>query len=58
MFGQTVVSVPTCGVLKDERVFKNPEHFDPQRWLKEDAPALTEFFLPFSTGPRACIGRK
>ncbi|KAF2856837.1 cytochrome P450, partial [Plenodomus tracheiphilus IPT5] len=53
----TIVSVPTCGLMSDERVFKNPTEFRPERWLEADSKDLVEYFLPFSTGPRACIGR-
>ncbi|KAM5346211.1 hypothetical protein ACJ41O_009216 [Fusarium nematophilum] len=54
----TVVSVPTAGVMMDPRIFEAPEEFRPQRWLEPDANKLLEHFFPFSTGPRACIGRK
>ena len=37
---------------------QSPEKFLPKRWLAEDASALNEWFIPFSVGPRACIGRK
>lgn len=58
MLGKTIVSVPTCGILQNEAVFKDPTRFDPQRWLGDDTSTMLECFLPFSTGPRACIGRK
>ncbi|KAF3039743.1 hypothetical protein E8E12_006792 [Didymella heteroderae] len=54
----TVVSVPTCGLMSDPRVFKDAAHFFPERWLDTNANELLEHFMPFSTGPRACIGRK
>ncbi|EUC43620.1 hypothetical protein COCMIDRAFT_100407 [Bipolaris oryzae ATCC 44560] len=53
----TIVSVPTCGVLSNERVFEAPDEFRPQRWMTGDSKDLMAYFLPFSTGPRACIGR-
>ncbi|KAF9691827.1 hypothetical protein EKO04_010193 [Ascochyta lentis] len=53
----TVVSVPTGGLMSDERIFKDAAKFRPERWLQADAKDLLESFLPFSTGPRACIGR-
>ncbi|KAJ6194680.1 cytochrome P450, partial [Bipolaris maydis] len=54
----TIVSVPTCGLLSNERVFEAPEMFRPQRWMTDDAKDMMAYFLPFSTGPRACIGRR
>lgn len=37
----------------------DPENFNPDRWLPNDR--LTDVqksaFIPFSTGPRACVGR-
>lgn len=53
----TVVSVPTCGLLNDKRVFEAPEEFRPERWMTGDLKEVLAYFLPFSTGPRACIGR-
>jgi benzoate 4-monooxygenase len=44
--------------MSDERIFKDPEVFRPERWLEPDAKELLDYFLPFSQGPRACIGRK
>ncbi|KAH7136228.1 cytochrome P450 [Dactylonectria macrodidyma] len=55
--GETVVSVPTVGVMMDARIFESPEEFKPQRWLEPGASKLLDHFFPFSTGPRACIGR-
>lgn len=32
--------------------------FNYERWLAEDSGKLLQSFVPFSVGPRACIGRK
>ncbi|KAJ6111186.1 hypothetical protein N7486_003421 [Penicillium sp. IBT 16267x] len=54
----TLISVPALSVHHNERVFENPSVFSCQRWLKDDlSSTLMESFIPFSTGPRACIGR-
>ncbi|KAH7093418.1 cytochrome P450 [Paraphoma chrysanthemicola] len=53
----TIVSVPTCGIMSDEGIFKNAAEFRPERWMGPDAKELNDYFVPFSTGPRACIGR-
>ncbi|OJJ88185.1 cytochrome P450 [Aspergillus glaucus CBS 516.65] len=45
----------------NERIFPNPEKFDPDRWLNkspENLQLLEQYFMPFSKGPRACIGMK
>ncbi|KAG5656897.1 hypothetical protein KAF25_011066 [Fusarium avenaceum] len=55
--GKTVVSVPTVGIMMDPKVFDSPEEFKPQRWLEPNSNKLLGSFFPFSTGPRACIGR-
>ncbi|KAK2690182.1 hypothetical protein QWA68_010903 [Fusarium oxysporum] len=54
---ETLVSVPTLGIMMDPRIFESPETFRPDRWLEPGADKLMEYFYPFSTGPRACIGR-
>ncbi|GAQ45920.1 Cytochrome P450 [Aspergillus niger] len=54
----TLVSVPTLDIHHNPVAFKDPEKFNYERWLGEDAPKLLEAFFPFSAGPRACIGRK
>jgi cytochrome P450 len=38
------------------RYWKDPEEFQPARFLDPDWPR--DAFIPFSAGPRACIGRK
>ncbi|CAJ0551509.1 Ff.00g114390.m01.CDS01 [Fusarium sp. VM40] len=55
--GKTVVSVPTVGIMMDPKVFDSPEEFKPHRWLELNSKKLLGSFFPFSTGPRACIGR-
>jgi benzoate 4-monooxygenase len=53
----TLVSVPTVAIHKNPRVFSDPDTFDPYRWLASDVSRLLDHFIPFSVGPRACIGR-
>lgn len=44
----------------NEKFFKKPEEFHPERWLgdAEFADDDRDVFQPFHIGPRNCIGRK
>ena len=66
----TVIGVPTYALHHNESYFSNPFEYSPSRWLieeeKEGKGKLSspdentcqrEAFIPFSLGPRACIGR-
>ncbi|KAI5459472.1 cytochrome P450, partial [Mariannaea sp. PMI_226] len=58
--GGVTVSVPTYSLLRDEKVFSNASQYNPDRWMtgdQEDKKRMMNSHLPFSTGPRACIGR-
>lgn len=47
----------------NDKYFDNPHEFMPERWLNDSHPkrsggkACNPAFMPFSTGPRSCIGR-
>ena len=55
--GDTTVSMPTWSVHHDPELFERPDEFIPERWLGESGANLQKYFLPFSTGARACVGR-
>ena len=44
-------------VHRDPRWFRDPERFEPERWLDDSAKGLPRFaYFPFGGGPRICIG--
>lgn len=62
-FGDTVIPadtrivVPIYLVHRSPRYWKNPDVFQPERWLGDEPPYSNSYaFLPFSHGPRNCIG--
>ncbi|PIL23515.1 cytochrome P450 [Ganoderma sinense ZZ0214-1] len=50
----TYVTVHTPGIHNNPKYWEDPDAFKPERFLK-DYPR--DCFLPFSGGPRGCIGR-
>ena len=53
----TVLSCPTYSIHHNAEVFTDPDTFYPERWLDTRESELEKYLIPFSTGPRACIGR-
>ncbi|KAL8705810.1 MAG: hypothetical protein Q9201_001097 [Fulgogasparrea decipioides] len=58
---QTRVSVHPWSVVRDPQNFHNPSHFIPERWIATSSEGRKgdklDRSLPFSYGPRSCIGR-
>ncbi|KAE9391411.1 cytochrome P450 [Gymnopus androsaceus JB14] len=52
----TSIELNVAGLHYNPRYWKDPEEFRPSRFLDPDWPK--DAFIPFSAGPRACIGRK
>jgi len=51
--GATVVA-PTSLVHRDPRGFRDPDRFEPERWLADITPSWPYF--PFGGGARRCVG--
>lgn len=54
----TVIGIFPYIVHRNEEIFSNPEEFAPERFLDEtNKDAFLFGYLPFSAGPRNCIGK-
>ncbi|XP_044019149.1 cytochrome P450 4g15-like [Aphidius gifuensis] len=56
--GSTVI-IPPFQIHRLEEYYPNPEIFDPDRFLPENTQNRHYYaYVPFSAGPRSCVGRK
>uniref|UniRef100_A0A0K0DZI4 Cytochrome P450 n=1 Tax=Strongyloides stercoralis TaxID=6248 RepID=A0A0K0DZI4_STRER len=56
--GSTIVISPLL-IHKNPNIFKNPSIYDPNNFLPENISQRSSYaFIPFSAGPRNCIGQK
>jgi cytochrome P450 len=54
----TTVYVPVYAVHRHEKLWSEPDRFDPSRFEPESAKTLDRCsYLPFGAGPRTCIGQ-
>lgn len=55
----TDIMVPVNALHNDERFWENPGKFDPERFTVENAKKIVSYsYIPFSEGPRQCIGMR
>ncbi|KAI1138334.1 cytochrome P450 [Hypoxylon sp. FL0543] len=56
--GGTIVATNPFAACMSPSNFKDPEVFDPERWLRGPATSdILDASRPFSFGPRSCLGR-
>ncbi|VDO51931.1 unnamed protein product [Haemonchus placei] len=53
--GNTAIAAELSLIMSDERYFKNPAKFDPDRYEK-GGKALEQRVIPFGIGKRSCLG--
>lgn len=56
--GGTCIMIPNYSINHDQRIFPNPERFDPDRFLGDKKKRYGVAFTPFGIGPRNCIGMR
>lgn len=55
----STVIIGTYKIHRRPDIFPNPERFDPDNFLPERAASRHYYsYIPFSAGPRSCVGRK
>jgi cytochrome P450 len=55
---RTQVIMSQWVVQRDERWFREPARFRPERWLGDECANLPRFaYFPFGGGPRVCVGQ-
>lgn len=54
-----VITFPILGIHRDEKYYKNPDVFDPERFSEENKSNINpNAYLPFGVGRRVCIASR
>eukprot|EP00158_Paraphelidium_tribonemae_P007389 Partr_v1_DN28228_c2_g1_i2_m75690 putative cytochrome P450 len=54
-----LITIHITGLHRNPKYWKDPDTFDPSRFLKANIESIYPgSYLPFSDGPRSCIGRR
>lgn len=54
----SLLLIPIYSLHRDPTHFKNPEVFDPNRFLGDNKLNVSPVYMPFGLGPRMCIGNR
>ncbi|KFZ13430.1 hypothetical protein V502_06619 [Pseudogymnoascus sp. VKM F-4520 (FW-2644)] len=54
---RVIVGMSGTFVHESEVLFHDAKTFNPDRWLADDSAVLERWLVPFSKGPRMCIGQ-
>lgn len=53
----SILNVYPYFIQRNEKHWDNPAHFDPERFSAENEANINKWaYIPFSTGPRVCVG--
>lgn len=53
---ETLIGVSFYELHRNPKYWKNPDEFNPERFLGEQKKLSMQYFYPFGAGPRMCIG--
>lgn len=52
----TLIGISLYELHRNTKYWKNPDEFNPERFLGEEKKHSMQYFYPFGAGPRMCIG--